>query len=570
MYGLFGSGSHHAPYAIIQKYSKLHNDGLNIGLIRASDTRMGGHFIAFLRFLRLKSAIQSTVMSVEFKKLKVGLGIAKLLQMDKLWDQFTILVKAVYPILKVLRLADKKSPSMDQLLYYVRMTDKAIRKSITELNHFMTDVDVVQDGPSVTTQVIQYLLGSTSASSWVIEEVEEEDGDNADNDSDASEGGSIIDEFAEEDDSDDDDSDDDDSYKDEDDEMEEGMGKTVLQAWKRRRKALVSDYAITAWMLSPIPEVMMDVHINHKGKHRDACERLLKKLYWHESNSNEVMNKQIDKFWSEFEHFQGKTGPYAHREHIWNSVDIHEGKSHIWHKKNTLRYTKMLGRFACRVTSKILGIGSAERSWGDVKHLKTNKRSHLSAESVKMQATIFGASCAERAAMKRKKRMEDPDSKADNFWRDDDFLDVSFLSTNASATASTKPTRIFRAWIEDGWEREAIRKKDVVHEAQLLKKYEGLAWHDPDTDMMFTADASKMTWSKRTRGNPSGYCVVGLREDYDPTDPGNDDTWEPWALEDGCPVHELIVKYYKLHPQEGLQVLTKDTDDGLFSDAEED
>jgi hypothetical protein len=36
-----------------------------------------------------------------------------------------------------------------------------------------------------------------------------------------------------------------------------------------------------------------------------------------------------------------------------------------------------LGAFACIVCSKLLGIGSAERSWGGVKHLKTNKRSHI-------------------------------------------------------------------------------------------------------------------------------------------------------------------------------------------------
>jgi hypothetical protein len=88
--------------------------------------------------------------------------------------------------------------------------------------------------------------------------------------------------------------------------------------------------------------------------------------------------------------------------------------------------------------------------------------------------------------------------------------------------------------------------------------------------MMFTVDSSKMEWSKKTLGNRSGYCVVCLREDYDPTTiPETDDTWEPWALEDGCHIHELIVQYYKLHPQEGLQVLTKDADDGASSNYDE-
>ena len=40
---------------------------------------------------------------------------------------------------------------------------------------------------------------------------------------------------------------------------------------------------------------------------------------------------------------------------------------HLWHKKYSLPSTKVLGFVAFRVTSKILGIGSAERSWGYVK-----------------------------------------------------------------------------------------------------------------------------------------------------------------------------------------------------------
>ena len=48
-------------------------------------------------------------------------------------------------------------------------------------------------------------------------------------------------------------------------------------------------------------------------------------------------------------------------------------------------------------------MGSAERNWGDVKYLKSEKRSHLSAEAVEKQATIFGASCMMDADIERKK-----------------------------------------------------------------------------------------------------------------------------------------------------------------------
>jgi hypothetical protein len=126
--------------------------------------------------------------------------------------------------------------------------------------------------------------------------------------------------------------------------------------------------------------------------------------------------------------------------------------------------------------------------------------------------------------------------------------------------ATNKPARIVRAWIED-WESEAIKKRDPVHEAKLLRKYGGLAWFDPDTKMMFTADSTRLYWQKKTKGQSSGYCIYGVREDYDPSDPDNEDTWEPWALQEGdCLLHELIVEWYKKNPQEGLQVIEKATE----------
>jgi hypothetical protein len=41
------------------------------------------------------------------------------------------------------------------------------------------------------------------------------------------------------------------------------------------------------------------------------------------------------------------------------------------------------------VTSKVLGIGAAERSWVDVKQLKSDKRAELYIESIECQSIIF-------------------------------------------------------------------------------------------------------------------------------------------------------------------------------------
>lgn len=66
IYRWFGSGSMHSPYAIFSKHTRDHNAGKPIGLIRAADTRMGGHVISMLRTLRLKDPLISTISSASF------------------------------------------------------------------------------------------------------------------------------------------------------------------------------------------------------------------------------------------------------------------------------------------------------------------------------------------------------------------------------------------------------------------------------------------------------------------------------------------------------------------------
>ena len=49
----------------------------------------------------------------------------------------------------------------------------------------------------------------------------------------------------------------------------------------------------------------------------------------------------------------------------------------------------MLGFVACRTTSKPLGVGECERSLGDVKNIKTYKRSNMRAESTNKCAVLY-------------------------------------------------------------------------------------------------------------------------------------------------------------------------------------
>jgi hypothetical protein len=70
---------------------------------------------------------------------------------------------------------------------------------------------------------------------------------------------------------------------------------------------------------------------------------------------------------------------------------------------------------------------------------------------------------------------------------DDDInfdLELERFGVDMNELKESPIDRVFRAWVED-WEEEARKKNDCVTEAQLLAKYKGLVFHDPDTGKHF-------------------------------------------------------------------------------------
>ena len=98
----------------------------------------------------------------------------------------------------------------------------------------------------------------------------------------------------------------------------------------------------------------------------------------------------VDTFWDEYSNFDKRRGDFADVVK-YATEDVRAGRSHKWHEKYSLPYTKVLGHVACRVCSKLAGIGAAERSWGwgDVKHIKSGKRSHISVASIEKRAILY-------------------------------------------------------------------------------------------------------------------------------------------------------------------------------------
>ena len=66
-----------------------------------------------------------------------------------------------------------------------------------------------------------------------------------------------------------------------------------------------------------------------------------------------------------------------------------------WHQKYSLTLTKVIGFVACRVTSKVLGIGAAETSWGDVKKIKYVKISAIIIDVSEKQSIVYTSVCIE-------------------------------------------------------------------------------------------------------------------------------------------------------------------------------
>ena len=207
-------------------------------------------------------------------------------------------------------------------------------------------------------------------------------------------------------------------------------------------------------MLSPIPEIYNDSKANVTGAHKSAVDRLLKKMFASTlADDSDELAVIMNTFWDEFEHFKSKTGPYA-KPYIWNlqNKDLQHGKSYLWHKKNSFENTAILGKLACRVCSKIVGMGSAERNWGDVKHIKSAKRSHLSADRVEKQAIIFGASCMEDADLERKIAKENSNEPY-KFWDEKDFDEEFDMLADHDGRKTNKPKRRYVKCYLEEWEK---------------------------------------------------------------------------------------------------------------------
>jgi hypothetical protein len=152
--------------------------------------------------------------------------------------------------------------------------------------------------------------------------------------------------------------------------------------------------SIAAWLCLPQEEICKDVLANSTGQDQAAVNLVIGTIYYPIRDEELAVIRQT--FWREFDDFQTKRGPAFSRPFIFNEPEV-ETAPHQWHKINSIsRDAKVFGRAACCVCSKPLGCGSADVPGEPSSILKNGKRSHLGADRVVRQATVYGAACIEK------------------------------------------------------------------------------------------------------------------------------------------------------------------------------
>jgi hypothetical protein len=161
---------------------------------------------------------------------------------------------------------------------------------------------------------------------------------------------------------------------------------------------------------------------NKSIKHDQAAERLITKLILNPTlvgtKRNNERAKLIDTFMEEYGDFTNKRGMFA-RDNIWIMAKDEHTKAYRWHYKYSLTTTKVLGKLACLVLSKILGIGTAERNWKQVKAVKSGQRVNTGINKTKKQVLIYAQYQQTRAQARMTKL-----AAAGKLWEDDDFASM--------------------------------------------------------------------------------------------------------------------------------------------------
>ena len=250
----------------------------------------------------------------------------------------------------MLRLSDSNQPGMDKIYYYVKETTKYIN-AVPSTFDTLFDDDFYQDYSNYKDDE--------------VDAIEDYDLDDPMEDKKKS------------------------AKKTSEDSLDQS--KIILDLWSRCATALKMPWTIAGYLPSIEINVYNDAQYATK-EDEDCLREVAFKLYSHFSPN--IRDATVNKCMEQYQLFCNKLQMYA-TDSWWSSDYAISGESHMWHYTYPSSYYKELSFVACRVTSKLLGIGSCERQWGDVKHTESNKHTSLLSSRLEKQSILYGAHCLE-------------------------------------------------------------------------------------------------------------------------------------------------------------------------------
>jgi hypothetical protein len=490
----------HGAHAQFMAQAKTFNRGREINLLRSVDTRMAGFFYALHRALRLRTALEATVANQKWHALERK-PIMKRAEEDikcaKYWKSSYVLLRAVFPLLKLLRLSDSNKPGMDKMYYYINQARSSLEKSKESLND-----DNLFDILGCDRTTAQDAAFSNDSEEETENEVEEEGDENEATGNDTNAG---------------------------------TVYEQMRKSFESRMSKLSHDYAILGWICCVHPDVRKDCNVRfEKLVHGDAVERIITKLYAHQVHAD--LPEIINTFWKEWRMFVEETGIYE-RRNMWNVRDAREGKSAEWHKMYSRGRTSVMGYLAPRATAAVTGMGASERAWATTKLIRTSRRARLGGGKIEKLTVVSSTYKLNKARIKRQELEKLTCTSRDALWgEEDESFDLALttfgVNVGAIRNTPTVPVRLFHCWIET-WEEPLLKSNRATSKIRLLQKYKGLVFKDDDetTDppcITYTISSERMYW-KPYRGG--GWCVVGEPANFDGT---NEEVLQDFIINETC------------------------------------
>lgn len=292
LYRAFGSGSNHKPYAFFMQHSKSYNNGRKVGLFRSAETRFASIFYAMHRALRCRRALESTIHSAQWndlKRLKAFITrAAEDVKDNTFWKRIFVLLRALFPLLKLLRCADSNKPNMDKVCYHLFQTRQ----------HLIMSKDDLMDEKLFPAN---YTISRETELDGVYDsDIEFED------DEDEEDGANFVT----------DDEDDLDVYEVTDEWgtlitcESGGIFSPILDAIAKRSPKILHDFAWHAFVCSIRPDIVEDAkaRIQGNGPVRIMIEDCVRRLLSNDVDGqmDGTVDRKIDVFWDELNHFHNR------------------------------------------------------------------------------------------------------------------------------------------------------------------------------------------------------------------------------------------------------------------------